>query len=80
MVAAWCTTIGLILSFVGVIVLFFFAMPYRIRTGGADPLYGDQVDHNAIRREALHGKLAWVGVGLVAAGTIAQIVGAWLGQ
>ena len=77
--AAWCTTIGLILSFVGVIVLFFFAMPYRIRTGGQDALYGDQVDHNAIRREALHSKLAWIAVGLVSFGTIAQIVGAWVG-
>ena len=78
MVAVFWTIIGLIASLVGVLLLFFFGMPYRVRTGGANVVVTEHVDRNAIRREAVHDKLGWLGVLLASLGTVAQIVGAIL--
>jgi hypothetical protein len=51
MAAFALTTTGLLVSLGGVLLLFFFGMPYRVRTGGADVIVSEHVDHNAIRRE-----------------------------
>jgi drug/metabolite transporter (DMT)-like permease len=76
--AMWWTIAGLVASLLGVIILFLFGMPFRVRTRGLDSIYGDRVDEAAIQLEALYDKFGWLGVFLAVLGTTAQAYGAWL--
>jgi len=65
------SSIGLALNLVGVIVLFRYGMPYRVRTGG-DLLISPQ-DTKVIDVE--HNNLGLFGLGAVLIGTVFQIIG-----
>jgi hypothetical protein len=67
---------GLILSLIGIVILFVFGMPFRVRTGGATFYVAETEDENEKKREATFDKLGWLGLALVVAGTILQIIGA----
>lgn len=67
---------GLILSLIGIVILFVFGMPFRVRTGGATYYVAETEDEDEKKREALFDKLGWLGLAIIVAGTIFQIVGA----
>ncbi len=65
---------GIVLSVVGVIVLFKFAMPYRLRMGGGTVIVADQRDEAEHRLEQRYDVLSLLGLGLVIVGAILQII------
>jgi hypothetical protein len=73
---------GLILSATGVILLFFFAMPYRTRSEGKSPITvvipGSPAKIVELE-EARYDHFAWLGLTAVVLGTILQIWVALLG-
>ena len=79
MQAFWWTAAGLVMTLIGVPTLFFFGMPYTLRTDGADIMVTTQKNPGAQRRERVFGVLGWFGLALIVAGTVAQIVGAYKG-
>jgi hypothetical protein len=74
--AAWSVT-GLILSLLGVLILFRFGMPYQTRTGGTVGLALEQTDQAAAQRERRYTVLGWIGLVSIIGGTLCQIVGAY---
>ena len=60
-------------NLVGVILLFLFGMPFRVRTGGSSMYVSSQVDPNEARAERRAGVLGWIGLILIVLGTAAQI-------
>jgi hypothetical protein len=74
--AAHWNVLGLILSLVGVLLLFKYGMPYRTRDGGAIHLIAEQTDQKEKALDATYGKLGWVGLAAIILGTVFQIVGA----
>jgi hypothetical protein len=76
--AGWWSAAGLILSLIGILLLFQYGMPYRARAGGRP--VGDVTDGNprSVAVEPRYEKLGWLGVLLIVIGTICQIVGAYL--
>jgi hypothetical protein len=70
------TVVGLILSAIGVLLLFRCGMPYRIRSGGAVPVILEQTSTEDKRAEVWFDKLGWLGLVLLLLGTGFQIVGA----
>jgi len=72
--ASWNVT-GLLMVLVGVLILFRYGMPYRVRTGGAIHIIAEQLDQNDIKAERWYTILGWIGLILVVAGTACQIKG-----
>ena len=71
--------LGLLLGLIGVVMLFLFGMPFRIRTEGKIAFSYMLADADkTIRKERLHGLLGWVGLVLIIASTGLQIVAALL--
>jgi hypothetical protein len=66
--------IGLLLGMVGVITLFVFGMPFRIRRGGMSFLALNEVDQADLKQERQFDVLGWIGFVFVIAGTICRIV------
>jgi hypothetical protein len=64
----WISIVGLITNFVGVILLFRYGMPYRLRTGG-DSIILTRETPGAIRYD----RWGWIGLALIILGTLAQI-------
>jgi hypothetical protein len=75
--SAW-TTAGLIISLIGVLLLFRYGMPYRVRTRGQPISTVISSDPRAAALERRWSMLGWLGLFLVVFGTICQIVGAVL--
>lgn len=48
--------IGLVLSFAGVIILFRYGMPFKVRTGGASHIILEQTDEAEVELEARYDK------------------------
>jgi hypothetical protein len=71
--AAICNVAGLIMNLAGVILLFLYVMPRRVRTGGYQVLYGLPADQNAAKKERRSDLFSWVGLALVVVGTLFQI-------
>jgi hypothetical protein len=71
--AAW-NMAGLVIATAGVLLLFIYGMPYRVRTGGASGLLLNEIDQQAIREERRYDVLGWIGLVLVLIGTAFQIV------
>ena len=73
------TIIGLLANLCGVILLFAFGLPYRLRTGGTRNAIAGSSGTNELGRER-RSLLGWLGLFLIVLGTILQIVGtAWQG-
>ena len=68
--------IGLALNLMGVIVLFRYGMPYKVRMGGAILLTADNEDEAEKAFEVEYGNLGLFGLGAVLIGTAFQIIGA----
>jgi hypothetical protein len=64
---------GLLMNLGGVILLFGFGMPFRVRTGGYNFLFVDPADPKDVRAERWYGVLGWFGLALIVLGTAAQI-------
>ena len=71
--ACWNIT-GLSMSVVGILTLFVFQMPFRVRRGGAIYRELQQRDESAIRKERWFGVFGWIGLALVVAGALCQMV------
>ena len=61
--APYWTVVGLILSAIGVLLLFRYGMPYRTRSEGAIYLVTEQTSEEEKRAEAKFDKLGWLGLG-----------------
>jgi|SRR5271169_633803 len=64
---------GLVMSMGGVILLFYFGMPYRVRTGGYSTYVGENSDPKEARTERWYDVLGRLGLTLILVGTAAQI-------
>jgi hypothetical protein len=78
--ACWklLTLVGLVLNLVGVILLFFYVLPRRVRTDGIRGLMQGSVVH----QELLKLERSWdfwsnIGLGCVIIGIVLQAVGVW---
>ena len=66
---------GLLLSWIGVLLLFRYGMPYRVETKGASALLIEQTDHAAIAKERMYRRLGNLGLGAITIGVALQIIG-----
>ncbi|CAN7720106.1 hypothetical protein [Mesorhizobium sp. LjNodule214] len=66
--------VGLLLSLVGVIVLFRYGMPYRVRSGGFDVIVIEQTNQDEIALERRYDYFGICGLVLIILGTGLQIV------
>jgi hypothetical protein len=78
LLGGWWSTVGLVISLIGVLLLFRYGMPYRVRTGGSS-MYVSSSDPREAMLERRYAMLGFLGLFLVVLGTICQIVGAVLG-
>jgi hypothetical protein len=69
---------GLLMNLAGVILLFRYGMPYRVRTEGATYLITEAVDKREVTTERRYDLLGKLGLVLIVTGTAAQIAGALL--
>ncbi|MER8388257.1 hypothetical protein NKH14_22550 [Mesorhizobium sp. M1380] len=74
----WLNTVGLILTAVGVIGLFFFGIPFRVRTEGATYLRREQDDPNAVRMEGIYSAISWFSLVAILIGTAFQVYANWV--
>lgn len=66
---------GLAMNAIGVILLFYFAIPYRVRTGGNQVTWRtENIDEDTVRAERKYRLLSYLGLSLVLAGTVAQVI------
>ena len=72
------STAGLVISLTGVLLLFRYGMPYRVRSAGESYELREGIDEEALKQERTYNVLGWVGLFLIVLGTICQIVGAVL--
>jgi hypothetical protein len=54
MSAAYWNVVGLMLVLFGVITLFIFGMPYRVRRGGASYVMREKVDEGDLKQEKIY--------------------------
>jgi hypothetical protein len=69
---------GLLMNLAGVILLFRYGMPYRVRTEGVSYLITEDIDKREVATEWRYDWLGKLGLFLIVAGTAAQILGALL--
>lgn len=65
---------GLLMNLVGVILLFRYGMPYRVRTGGNELRFTGATDQDTANAEQLYGRLGVTGLVLIVLGTAAQVI------
>ena len=68
--------IGLVLSMLGVLLLFRFGTAYRLRPFEGSILITESAPHDPI--DTVYSVLGWLGLALIIAGTLFQIAGAYL--
>ena len=68
----WISIVGLITNFVGVILLFRYGMPYRLRAGGGSIVLTRETP-GATREEIRYDRWGWIALALIILGTLAQI-------
>ena len=78
MTAGGWSILGLALSWVGVLMLFVFGMPFRVRTGGKSSLLLEGTDEKANALDRRDDFFGYVGRALVSAGTGLQVYAAYL--
>jgi hypothetical protein len=64
---------GLVANLVGVVLLFRYGMPFRVRTSGASYELREEVDQTAVTAERWYDALGGLGLVLIVLGTAAQI-------
>jgi hypothetical protein len=77
----WATILnigGLLMNLAGVILLFRYGMPYRVRTEGVSYYVTEDVDKREVATERRYDSLGKLGLFLIVTGTAAQILGALL--
>jgi hypothetical protein len=70
------TIAGIVLNAIGVILLFLFGMPFRVRRHGQSYIYQIERDPKQLQAERLYGVLGWVALLIIIAGAVMQIMGA----
>jgi hypothetical protein len=65
---------GLLMNLAGVILLFRYGMPYRVRTGGNELHFTGGADQDTVNAEQLYARLGVVGLVLIVLGTGAQVI------
>jgi hypothetical protein len=68
---------GLLANATGVIILFRFAMPYRISSEGGDIITTENVADTEIRNDKVYRWLGYLGLALVIGGTFLQMWANW---
>jgi hypothetical protein len=71
---------GLLLNLVGVLILFYFGMPFHVPTGGAILLAADQLDPKIIALEHTYTILGYVGLTFLISGTMFQVVALFVSE
>lgn len=71
-------TIGIVLSSIGVIVLFYFGMPFHVPTGGSIGIAIEEINQDDIRIERRNTILGYLGLIMIIAGASIQIVAVWI--
>jgi hypothetical protein len=71
---------GLSLNALGVMGLFAFRMPYRIRTGGSSYYVSSNTDARELRWEKWFSRLGTASLVFAVSGSILQIVAVWVQQ
>ena len=69
------STAGLVISLIGVLLLFRYGMPYRVRSAGESYELREGIDEEALKQGRTYNVLGWLGLFLIVLGTICQIVG-----
>jgi len=59
---------------VGVLILFRWGMPFRVRSGGAGYLMLQQIDEKAIAAERRYTMIGYIGLALLVLGSVLQMV------
>jgi len=72
---AW-TILGLILTLLGVLLLFRFGMPYRLRSTEGNYVVAGVPEKD--RYDTAYSVFGWVGLVAIVIGTCCQIIGAYL--
>ena len=74
MSAASLNIVGLLMNLLGVVLLFRYGMPLRVRTDGSQVRWLTGVKNQKIvRAERVHNVLGWVGLTLIVLGTASQV-------
>jgi hypothetical protein len=68
---------GLALNLIGVLILFRYGMPFHVPSGGAVHLILEQTDQAEIELERRYKLFGYIGLALLIAGTILQMVATW---
>ena len=73
MSAANWNIVGSVLTLVGLLILFRYGMPYRVRTGGVNYIITEQIDESELKTDWWYEFFGWVGLVFAIAGTVCQI-------
>jgi hypothetical protein len=74
MSSQWLNIVGLDATLVGVLLLFRYGMPYRVRTGGnVATWHTESPDPKIVALERRYSTAGWIGIVLVLIGTGLQI-------
>lgn len=65
--------LGLVLALAGILVLFRYGMPYRIRADEGEYIATNSVRESERRKDARYSLLGWLGLILILTGTASQI-------
>jgi hypothetical protein len=77
-VSAALNIVGLLMNLAGVILLFRYGMPYRVRTGGNQiRVVSGRTNQEIVKTEQLYEKLGFLGLVLIVLGTAAQVIAAF---
>lgn len=71
-------TIGILIALIGVITLFRYGMPFKIKTGGVTYIITDAIDEDEKRLEARYAVYGYLALAAVIAGTAMQIASIWI--
>ena len=77
MTTALINSVCLFLNLVGVVLLFLYGMPFRVRSGGGDIIVTSPTPEGEAQ-ERLAGILGWLGLAMIVAATVGQIVALWV--
>jgi hypothetical protein len=68
---------GVLISLVGLLILFYYGMPFRVASGGVTYLITEQVDEREKDVDRRYKLLGYIGLALAIAGGLMQAYGSW---